>query len=443
MAYLNGIIIYPNNTNYGWESNLTLDDWKEECARYFLSSNPDVFLEWQLNGLKKLADGKSIKDFNISKLNCTINLNNQVFDSQIEAENYIYKIPVDFSNSIFKYETHFSFSKFEDNVLFNDVVFEHEAYFGQIEFNKRVDFNRVIFNNLSAFSGSVFKLSTSFNSVRFTRLANFSSVLFEGEINFNIGPDNKISKIPNKGTIFGDSTYFENAVFKKVGHFENAKFLTEYPNFLGVDNANTFLVFGGESSFNEISKVDGNSVNNLIQLKRLSEEHGQVDNTLLFNKLEIETKAKIARNLTKPFYSPKNLFQSDFWFANVAGLYGLLSDYGRSYIRPLLAYFTLLIITFFLALTFTFKSNNINSINKFDDFILSKERAAFEYSLYKSTGFVDFSDTGKSIDKLNLILFNQPFEPIEMRIWGLFKSISSLICLFLFGLGIRNKFRIK
>jgi hypothetical protein len=78
-----------------------------------------------------------------------------------------------------------------------------------------------------------------------------------------------------------------------------------------------------------------------------------------------------------------------------------------------------------------------NSVN------LDAYRAALEYTIYRAVGVLDFSDNGKATDAIARRLFGQPFEPWFMRAWGIFKAVMSLVLLFLFALGLRNKYRIK
>lgn len=143
--------------------------------------------------------------------------------------------------------------------------------------------------------------------------------------------------------------------------------------------------------------------------------------------------------------------------------YGAVSDYGRSFARPLGFYISLLVLTYALAaahaaFSLTDKDCDGTQWQIFADLRrttasctpapddkhhLSGYRAASEYTLYRAAGVLDFSDSGKAIDAVFRRLFGQTIEPDWMRVWGVFKALASTALLFLTALGLRNKYRIR
>jgi hypothetical protein len=105
-------------------------------------------------------------------------------------------------------------------------------------------------------------------------------------------------------------------------------------------------------------------------------------------------------------------------------LYGLLSDYGRSYARPLYAHFAVaaigaLVLLLSDALSSTlapWQSLGLSFANTFNVFGFRK----------------DFFDS-HCIENL----------PAALKILAALQTILGVILLFLFGLGVRNKFRMK
>jgi hypothetical protein len=181
-------------------------------------------------------------------------------------------------------------------------------------------------------------------------------------------------------------------------------------------------------------------------LKRLSEEHGQTDQALNFNAMELRAK----RKQVEP--------QAAHWsFKTVTWLYEKVSDYGRSFLRPLLGYAALIVCSLIMTLPFTDYSLDVKPVALANRALcqpkdkdeaakqlqLTHGRAAFEYAMFRAGGVLDFTDTGKQNNTVNCTLFGQPIEPPLMRAWGIFKGIASIALLFLAALGLRNKYRIK
>ena len=146
-------------------------------------------------------------------------------------------------------------------------------------------------------------------------------------------------------------------------------------------------------------------------------------------------------------------------------IYGKASDFGRSFVRPLIIYFILFLITLSVGLKSAANSvpdvhgcnENLNvtyknmfnlpcllySKNDANNINLNGYRAAFEFAAYRASGIIDFSDNDKQTAAVSQRVFGQPIEPGWARAWGIFKAIASTALLFLAALGLRNKYRIK
>jgi hypothetical protein len=191
------------------------------------------------------------------------------------------------------------------------------------------------------------------------------------------------------------------------------------------------------------AEVWGFASDRFTALKHLSESCGQIEQVLRFNGYDLHTRYR------NP-YTTKALRYA-------CGLYELSSDYGRSFIRPLCAYLSLLICTWFFAFnsglylagsTYLTPSETLEPKPDCEErdncaFPLSAYRAATEYTLYRAVGVLDFSDNDKKTADVNERLFGQHYEPALMRLWGIFKAIMSTALLFLTALGLRNRFRLK
>jgi hypothetical protein len=186
----------------------------------------------------------------------------------------------------------------------------------------------------------------------------------------------------------------------------------------------------------------------------------------MFNAMELKAKRAQSRSNTQHLSFKQKIRSPEYWFANATALYERFSDYGRSFTKPLIGYFSLLLITFTLALVHAVYYTHKECKNEYDTYlsyvwreqiqcvpvkpkdnetqiVLSGWRAAVEYTSYRASGILDFADSDKQTIAISNRLFNQPIEPPWMRAWGIFKGIASIALLFLAALGLRNKYRIK
>jgi hypothetical protein len=332
-------------------------------------------------------------------------------------------------------------------VSFKDTIFEKDAVFPQLNFKHDANFIGTSFLKSVAFDGSRFEGKVWFNESSFVGNVTFGGVQFDHNAvflnsNFNAiagfgGAIFKVNCIFEHAK-FASETWFEGVTFSRGAHFEGAAFKIA-PTFLSVAQQ-TVLLFSSENFEPDVSD---RAIVRFNYLKLLSESAGQAEQALKFNALELHAKR----------HSPteKLAFKCGTW------LYEKLSDYGRSFARPLIWYLGLLATTWLLAIIHVFHYQDDSSVmfeklnrstptietEKTDKFVLSGYRAASEYTVYRAVGVLDFADDGKKTTAVNQRLFEQPFEPPWMRAWGIFKAVFSTALLFLVALGLRNRYRLK
>lgn len=413
-----------------------------------------------------------------------------IFQDSLGLSEAQFESAINFENTIFKESANFIKVEFSKNASFSEAAFSGYTSFDEAQFVEYAGFDNVIFDGAAVFNGSLFKGYGGFDEVVFNDHAGFENVNFETGVSFrkakfvrdsylanakinqfadfsesifSSGVDFKnvvfncdadffkakfLSQCYMVNAVFKEDANFENAIFSNVGHFEGAKFVNLIPSFLGVETSSTHLEFSDGDYFAKQDKTE-NAIKRLSLLKRLSDEHGQYDQALNFNALELSAKA--------------GLLDASVFYKLITWLYGAISKYGRSFAIPLNCYFVLLLCTYALALSHAAyhppKDCKNESWQLFSD-LLRKEtlcaggvpddkihltgyRAAAEFTLYRAAGVLDFSDNGKATDAVARRLFGQPIEPWWMRIWGVFKAIASTALLFLAALGLRNKYRIK
>jgi uncharacterized protein YjbI with pentapeptide repeats len=480
---------FPNlkEKGFGWDGSFTREDWRKACLDNFLAGK-EQFETWQdswkseidqdlrfINfythgdevsfeakliyddGTEKIV-GNEIPmlspwslDFVGSKLDFIYSREKIIFKHDVLFCGATFNSPVDFVNAEFEGVTSFNNATFVDYSIFSEVKFRRNAYFNHVNFRGNSFFSDALFKNSAYFSEAIFGENAYYNSAKFKEEANFCVSTFCSTVDFG----NSSFK---RGAYFCEATFvdhanFENATFQNVGHFEEARFLKHTPAFRGCQIDSTRLEFSDDSYFPKTETTE-DAIKNISFLKRLADEHGQTDQALNFNAMELRAKRKQVE--------PKPAAWS---FKVATWSYEKLSDYGRSFTRPLIAYLVLFLITLGIGywcasqtvpatskceddilqvLNTSFKWKCLDySIKNKDDIELDGYRAAFEFAAYRGSGIIDFSDNDKQTAAVSQRVFGQPIEPGWARAWGILKAIASTALLFLAALGLRNKYRIK
>ena len=344
------------------------------------------------------------------------NFKNTIFYSYANFSNTIFCSRVSFEAASFNENADFRLANFHEDADFSNLKFNGDAYFISAKFNKSAEFTNSTFNRVSFIIDVVFGGGVYFSKVKFLNLMCFF-----------------------QQSTFKSNSSFENAVFENVGHFEDARFMTHSPSFRGCKIDSTRLEFSDDSYF-PANDSSPDAVKNISFLKRLADEHGQTDQALNFNAMEL--RAKRLQNKPRP---------ATWSFKITTWLYEKLSDYGRSFAKPIFWYGVLICLSSLFAMIYSTYSESptkekrilCNSTNEQPLLKLDYGRAVVEYAMFRAGGLMDFTDTGKQNNAVNCRLFEEPIEPPLMRAWGIFKGIASIALLFLAALGLRNKYRIK
>ncbi len=478
--------------------------------------------------------GKGV-NFNDYEFLFEVDFRGAIFGSIVSFENAIFDKSVFFDWASFE-SVSFSFARFNDihfeNVVLNGsinfgaalfnsrsyfqrTVFKSSSIFQNTEFVREVDFSKVLFNDLVAFANARFLDESHFFETKFLGLAYFSNTLFEGrsdfykskmkDVFFDYSTFNKVTFLSSELTSssfshatftestefnlcnFSETNDFSDAIFEKYASFENCRFdcvanfnnvffKTRFPSFVGCSIGSTRVEFSDEGYFPK-SDFSHGAIKKISFLKRLSDEHGQLDQAIDFNAMELRAKRQSACYKLKPenhkdskclqshlswrvFIRISNLFKGDFWFCVVTFLYEKTSDFGRSYTRPLFLLIGLMAVSYLFGISSAYQNSpalknrsrqpiftELSRVyvyeSDYSPFLkLSGYRAAMEYSLYRSGNFLDFSDADKNTASINMRLFGSEIEPWWARLFGFFKGIFTAILLFLIALGLRNKYRV-
>jgi uncharacterized protein YjbI with pentapeptide repeats len=406
------------------------------------------FTELRIEGIPDFIQTEKLTDFSYSNFRTTI-FNNAEFHTHVKFQE------ANFGNSSFQKVV------FNQAANFSSLRDEYQADFQYAHFKKTADFSNSVLARVF-FRGVRFEGQATFKLARFAETSGFNEVQFDGGVSFEraffeartaFQRSNFRIRCNFQAAQFKAEAVFENSNFHVVGHFENATFENFAPSFRGCELDTTRLEFSDRKHFN-ITIHSEDTIKSLGFLKRLSDEHGQTDQALNFNALELRSKRL-------------NRKASDTSFRVITWCYEKFSDYGQSITRPLVSYILLSVVTFLLALGYASRSlgpvdcggiqwrflSDLERTNapckdpkqtiENPKLNLSGYRAAFEYTVNRATGLLDFSETGKATDAVAQRLFGQPIEPFLMRSFGLLKALASTVLIFLIALGLRNRYRLK
>lgn len=464
-------ILHLEKFGYGPNGSMTRGTWRAVCLEK-LTAGKDQFEAWQ-NQIVATHTNKSETSFGL-KLNraekfnnlwqqsdaCTLDFAGHVFTDLLDVKEFEFKLPSIFShanlvnssfeNAIFNKRVDFNFTNFHGHyVNFRKAIFKAFVDFKGAEFPSnfmsfnRIGFEETEFHQYVDFENKVFRVKISFSGAKFYSGANFKFCKFEDLCNFEeaqfviSAQVNGWGKIDFQGVSFKNDAKFTKAEFGRSTNFSEAEFFgdAEFNSSKFYEDVRFFGVKFKGGVFYDESVFSGNAVKRLGPMKQLMEDNGATDQALNFNALELRAK--------------RLLPNTDWGFKTVTLLYEVISDFGRSYIRPLVLYVLLIWLSFLYSHGHLYNKTEktifnaewcVKDQNKLN---LSVEQAAFEYAIFGAGGLMNFTDAGKQNNSVNCKLFGEPIEPPLMRAWGVFKGIASIALLFLAALGLRNKYRIK
>jgi len=288
------------------------------------------------------------------------------------------------------------------NAKFNGAIFSRVAQFSDANFSEVAGFNGAAFSDLADFGGAIFSDRAEFVRATFSRGAIFKNATFKYAI-FK-------SAVFLDGAKFADATFqglslFVDAKMKTSTSFEGATFKTVPPQFFGVE-LHEGTIWPAYKYWPTPKK--GDKVQEFVrayeclkaEMDRLKRHEDELD----FFALELQSRVLLGRWE---------------WGLPIA-LYGLLSDYGRSYARPLYALFAVAAVGALVLLL-------SGAVVPWQSLWLSIANTLNVFGFRK-----DFFDS-HYIENL----------PAALKILAAIQTILGAILLFLFGLGIRNKFRMK
>ncbi len=339
------------------------------------------------------------------------------FDRHAFFDGYLFTY-CSFRNARFSNDADASFegATFCRKAHFDGATLLGTARFHRAHFLAMATFDRATFSGLTMFSHATFSVLTIFNNANFSGHAGFVCATFSGDARFDDTTFSREALFTN--AVFCGETHFTNAMFEKTCSFVNAEmkgetsfegaiFKTEPPRFFGAKLHQGTVWRGIEWPKKPKDKEEAGSFIDAyaclkLEMDRLKKHEDELD----FFALELQSRRVLLGALSL-----------ESW---VIATYGLLSNYGRNYFKPFVA---LIVVAVIGAVVFWY----------------------FDAHTIGEALFLSAANT------LNVFGFRRDFfeasciegQPAVLKFVAAAQTIIGTILLFLFGLGIRNKFRMK
>jgi hypothetical protein len=358
------------------------------------------------------AFAEYIKQHNI--LDFCYDFGGAIFSEGVDFSEAIFSGDANFHKATFSWHAFFTEATFSGEVDFSEATFSGNADFMEATFSDLANFNDAKFNGNAPFFKATFSEDAYFHGATFSRNADFWQATFSGNVSFG------------RVTFYGFATFI-SVESKSLFSFRNVKAKNMVPVFSGIDYKIPPIVDG--LSVPEPGKNKNFDIDLYRQLKMIAIAGANHEKEVEFFGHEMQCK----------LYQGKTpiLSKALIW------LYWTFSNFGQSILGPVLGLF----FVFLMACSSThitvesgqgpIPCENAKNTGAFE----SKSDAAWSQS-------IDFilpilkADRG-TLRQRNQCLYGHDGVPGINRVINFIQQIVSLVFLFLAGLAIRNRFKLK
>ena len=315
-----------------------------------------------------------------------------------------------FSGAIFLEDSYFSSATFTTFANFNSTTFMGAAVLNLVTIKQLGLFMSATFDDFASFKSSIFKDGVSFTSAKFAGETVFEAVVFSGPVNF----DSAEFKAPIRfnDARFNSLSSFINATFSSKTAFSGAHFPHFLPEFFG-------------AAFHEGTRwdrakwprppIDQNEAQMQVpayeRLKQEMEKLKKHEDEQFFFRKELRARRELQKRWS---------FE---WWMNF--IYEWTSDYGHSATQPIFWFIALFEIGVLVWLASSSQRAGL-AITLYE---------AGQISIAKMLGSFSWIVPVGSEIKVSTKMLAQFFSA--------FQSLAGLLLIFLFLLGLRNRFRLR
>jgi uncharacterized protein YjbI with pentapeptide repeats len=330
---------------------------------------------------------------------------------------------------------------FLDVVNLSGATFSSDAFLRGATFSDDADLSGATFSGAADFSGATFSGYAKLVSATFSGYAGLTGVTFSGDTDLAGAKFSRTHHAVFSRATFKGWTVFLNAELEGETSFANAAFEQHPPSFHGA-KLNEGVAFHGvrwpdpptvpappkqplkddeqkrvQREIARAKEAAQQHVYNYQRLKQLMEGLKKHEDELNFFAMEMAAQGVVDggwRSLR----------------GALSGLYGAVSDYGRSILRPSI----LLLATVFLCFVFVAGSDECQGVASAVSCAPIRGGKALALSLTSALGFLPL--------KKEIFGDLSGLSPMA-HIWMGIETVLSFALLFLIGLALRNRFRMK
>lgn len=378
-------------------------DWSNTFWRRNSATFSGFYFSGRVTFEKSTFTGSTI--FNSAIFQNYVSFNTTTFKGGAVFNNSIFKSVITFNNTTFKNPATFESATFENIANFNSAIFKKFAAFESATFIGSAIFNSTTFKNVTAFNSATFKDGAFFKIATFKGGIIFSSATFKDGIDFNSATFENITNFNSAS--FANHADFTNTCFRGRTDFQRALFRSDVPEFFGA-SLHEGTIFH-DAIWPEVPRRDGRAARGQadayerlkLEMDRLNRHEAELD----FFAREL-----MARRWCVPWHR-----------AWLIAAYGMISDHGRSLFWPLWTGFVLWFA------------------------------GALGYALLAPPRWDEHEAMGFSAASLGAILgtrrevFPEAMHHAEwpVAILSTGQGIAGAVLIFLIGLALRNRFRIR
>jgi hypothetical protein len=343
-----------------------------------------------------------------------INFSKTAFTRAVICNGLWFAQHVNFGDTTFSRGAVFDSATFAGSAEFSSATFSRGAVFGSATFAGDAEFDSATFSGAAWFDNATFSGSANFSSATFSREAGFDSATFSGFANFSSATFSGSAEFSS--ATFSNVVRFENAKFQSSTSFAGAEFVKSPPKFHGATLHEGTQWHGVEWPKKLPNREEAQQhVYNYERLKQEMERLKKHEDELIFFAREMR-----AKRIVDGEWSAAGLLN---W------AYDAFSAYGRSVARPALGFAVTLLLG---AVPIALWMGGARP----DCFWLHKLKNALWMSTANMLAPLNFRKDFFDADMLAAL-------PFWMKLLSSGQTILGPFFLFLIGLALRNRFRLR
>jgi hypothetical protein len=330
------------------------------------------------------------------------------FSKSLTMEGFIFRSAVLFDEAVFRGNVSFDHANFIKSVWFNNVVF-----------GKSTGFGSTLFGGESAFAGTAFFGNAWFAGATFTGDAWFLDSKFLADAVFQFVAFNRQATFMDAtfGAKQGDQVVsFANCQFDKSLNLRGAIFLARYPVFSGAITADRNVFTAKSDHWPKTTTQNPEQAReSCAAIRHMLDKQGLPEEAHFFFRREMEFAGQIG----------------SIWQRLPYLLYGKLSDYGQSIARPAIGLAGVFVLGWAVIRSWLGRPDRpAGDVQWFDPI-----PEALVLSIANTLPFLGLART-------KLTEFHA-LAPPGLVVFSAVQSLAGIVLLFLLGLGLRTRFRMR